>query len=411
MHDFNLFHALATIVGVFAIIMGTCAMLIYIERKVAAWVQDRLGPNRVGPAGLFQSVADGLKFLLKEDIIPRQVDRVLFLMAPAIAMSTALLAFAVVPFGATTVPPAFQPSAGLLNPFDHVIDGRHVNQNRLQVTEFTSEFQQYRESYQFVIAPGLDIGIVFVFAITSLAVYAIILGGWAANNKYSFIGGLRSSAQFVSYEIPLGLSILGVVLLSGSLNLEKIIWDQTGAAGGTWNIFLQPLAWIIFVTGGLAECNRLPFDLPEAEQELVGGYHTEYSAMKFAMFFLGEYTHLVTTSFLNVIVFFGGWHFPFIATAESGWFIKLLVIAVKVAFFILFFMVVRWTLPRFRFDQLMALAWKVLIPLAIANLICVMIVKQLGWPVWLLGPISIAILIGAGWLGTQPSPKLDKASA
>lgn len=400
MHDFNLFYALATIIGVFAVIMGTCAMLIFVERKVAAWVQDRLGPNRVGPAGLLQSVADGLKFLLKEDIIPRHVDRVLFLMAPTIAMSTALLAFAVVPFGQTTVPP--------------VVTQQVMRESREAAflgksPRYIKEVQQYRESYQFVIAPGIDIGIVFVFAITSLAVYAIILGGWAANNKYSFIGGLRSSAQFISYEIPLGLSILGVILMTGSLNLEKIIWDQTGAAGGTWNIFLQPLAWIIFVTGGLAECNRVPFDLPEAEQELVGGYHTEYSAMKFAMFFLGEYTHLVTTSFLNVIVFFGGWHFPFIATAESGWFIKLLVIALKVAFFILFFMVVRWTLPRFRFDQLMALAWKVLIPLALANLVCVMIIKQLDWPVWLLGAISILILLAAGWLATLPAPKPQPA--
>ncbi|MBM4069985.1 MAG: NADH-quinone oxidoreductase subunit NuoH [Planctomycetes bacterium] len=409
MHDFNLFYALATIVGVFAVIMGTCAMLIFIERKVAAWVQDRLGPNRVGPAGLLQSVADGLKFLLKEDIIPRQVDKVLFLMAPAIAMCTALLAFAVVPFGATSVPPE-RPDLMVIPVSGPVIDPMNDPNVARLVTKFADydrRTAQYRESYQFVIAPGLDIGIVFVFAITSLAVYAIILGGWAANNKYSFIGGLRSSAQFVSYEIPLGLSILGVVLMTGSLNLEKIIWDQTG---GGWNIFVQPLAWLIFVTAGLAECNRVPFDLPEAEQELVGGYHTEYSAMKFAMFFLGEYTHLVTTSFLNVIVFFGGWHFPFIATAESGWLIKLLVIAVKVACFILFFMVVRWTLPRFRFDQLMALAWKVLIPLAIANLICVMIVKQLGWSVWILGPVSIGILIGAAWLSVQPM-RVEKASA
>jgi NADH-quinone oxidoreductase subunit H len=370
MHDFNLIQTLLTIAVVLGVILGTCAMLIYVERKIAGYVQDRLGPNRVGPGGLFQSVADGLKFLLKEDIIPNYVDKVLFIMAPAIAMTTALFAFAVVPFGASTPPDA----------------------------------AAYKDSYQFVIAPGIDIGIVFIFAATSLAVYAIILGGWSANNKYSFIGGLRSSAQFISYEIPMGISILGVVLLTGSLNLERIIWHQTGP--GAWNVFYQPLAFIIFLLASLAECNRLPFDLPECEQELVGGYHTEYSALKFAMFFLGEYTHLITISFLNVILFFGGWHFPWIAGPEAGWLIKLLVFAAKVTFFIVFFMVVRWTLPRFRFDQLMALAWKVLIPLALANLVCVMIVKQLGITPWLLLPVSLVLLIGSAWLATLPEPKL-----
>ena len=365
MHDFNLIETLLTIAAVLGVILGTCAMLIYVERKIAGYVQDRLGPNRVGPAGLFQSIADGLKFLLKEDIIPNYVDKFLFVMAPAIAMTTALFAFAVVPFGATT----------------------------------PQEATNYSSTYQFVIAPGIDIGIVFIFAATSLAVYAIILGGWSANNKYSFIGGLRSSAQFISYEIPMGISILGVVLITGSLNLERIIWHQTGP--GAWNIFYQPLAFIIFLLASLAECNRLPFDLPECEQELVGGYHTEYSALKFALFFLGEYTHLITISFLNVILFFGGWHLPWIAGPESGWFIKLVVFAGKVTFFIVFFMIVRWTLPRFRFDQLMALAWKVLIPLALANLICVMVVKQLGdVTLWVLLPISLGLLVGSAWLAT-----------
>jgi len=368
MHDFNLIETLLTIAAVLGVILGTCAMLIYVERKIAGYVQDRLGPNRVGPAGLFQSVADGLKFLLKEDIIPNYVDKFLFIMAPAIAMTTALFAFAVVPFGGTT----------------------------------PQEATNYTSTYQFVIAPGIDIGIVFIFAATSLAVYAIILGGWSANNKYSFIGGLRSSAQFISYEIPMGISILGVVLITGSLNLERIIWHQTGP--GAWNIFYQPLAFIIFLLASLAECNRLPFDLPECEQELVGGYHTEYSALKFALFFLGEYTHLITISFLNVILFFGGWHLPWIAGPEAGWFIKLVVFAGKVTFFIVFFMVVRWTLPRFRFDQLMALAWKVLIPLALANLVCVMVVKQLGVTPWVLLPISLGLLVGSAWLATLPGP-------
>jgi NADH-quinone oxidoreductase subunit H len=198
------------------------------------------------------------------------------------------------------------------------------------------------------------------------------------------------------------MSILGVVLISGSLNLERIIGHQ---AGGGWNVFYQPLAFLIFLVSGFAECNRLPFDLPEAEQELIGGYHTEYSAMKFAMFFLGEYTHLVTTSFLNVTLFFGGWHFPWIAGMDAHWLIKLVVFGAKVAFFILFFMLIRWTIPRFRFDQLMALAWKVLIPLALVNLVCVMIVKQLDWSLWMLLPVSIAIVAATGWVATLPPPK------
>ncbi len=410
MHGFNLGHTLLTLGGVFAVLLGSCAFLIYVERKVAAWVQDRLGPNRVGPAGLFQSVADGLKFLLKEDIIPAQVDKVLFVLAPCIALTTALLAFAVVPFGATTPPPERPaPPAKWVSAAPTDIETKKdpawiAYQEKL--TKYENNLQTYQESYQFVIAPGLDIGLVFIFAVTSLAVYAIILGGWSANNKYSFIGGLRSSAQVISYEIPLGMSVLGVILLAGSVNLETIIWKQVPSPGGagTWFIFYQPLAFLIFMTSALAETNRLPFDLPEAEQELVGGYHTEYSALKFAMFFLGEYTHMITTSFLLVILFCGGWHLPWIAGAEAGWFIKLAVFGLKVTVFILFIMLIRWTLPRFRFDQLMALAWKVLIPLALANLVCVMVVKEIGWiSPWLLFPVTLALLVGFAWLGTLPS--------
>jgi NADH-quinone oxidoreductase subunit H len=355
----DLIVTLITIAVVLGGIMGLCAYLIYVERKIAAYMQDRIGPNRVGPRGLLQPIADGLKFLFKEEIIPTHADRVLYLAAPAIAMSTALFAFVVVPFGPTT------PSAG-------------------------------EPGHDFVIAPHLDIGIVFVFAVTSLTVYGIILSGWSSNNKYSFIGGLRSSAQLVSYEVPMSLSILGVVLLTGSLNLEQIIDRQTNTL---WNIWYQPLGFLIFLTSAFAECNRLPFDLPEAEQELVGGYHTEYSAMKFAMFFLGEYTHMVTTSFLFVALFFGGWHFPWIAQpGPGGTLVKFIVLFAKVTFFILLYMAVRWTLPRFRFDQLMAIAWKGLIPLAIVNLVAVMIIRELNTPVnWLLYPlVSLAVLVGAG---------------
>jgi NADH-quinone oxidoreductase subunit H len=352
-----------TIVIVMGVLQGMCAYLILVERKIAAYMQDRIGPNRVGPRGLLQPIADGLKFLFKEEIIPDQADRILFLAAPAIAVSTATLAFAVVPFGPT--------STGT--------DGGH----------------------DFVIAPHIDIGILFIFAVTSLTVYAIILGGWSSNNKYSFLGGLRSSAQLVSYEIPMGMSILGVVLMTGSLNLEEIIARQTQ---GAWFIWYQPLAFLIFLISAFAECNRLPFDLPEAEQELVGGYHTEYSALKFGLFFLGEYTHLITTSFLMVILFFGGWHFPWIATASGGVLAKFIVFFLKVSVFILFYMVVRWTIPRFRFDQLMGLAWKGLMPLALGNLVWVMMVKEwlpgLAWlalPVGSIGLLVLAALLSAKW--------------
>jgi NADH-quinone oxidoreductase subunit H len=378
-----------TIVVVMGVILGTCAYLIWVERKVAAYVQDRVGPNRVGPAGLFQPVADGLKFLFKEDIIPSHVDRLLFLVAPAIAVTTALLAFAVVPFGPT--------------------DTNHPDR------------------YQFVIAPNIDIGIVFVFAVTSLTVYAIILGGWSANNKYSFLGGMRSSAQLISYEIPMGMSILGIVLMTGSLNLERIIQGQADA--GVWYFWYQPVAFLLFLISAFAECNRLPFDLPEAEQELVGGYHTEYSALKFGLFFVGEYTHMVTTSFLMVTLFFGGWYFPVIAEPDSWMVIKIIVFAVKVAGFILFYMLIRWTLPRFRFDQLMGLAWKVLLPLALANLVLVLVVEQvreaMRWHLfdvsvsdisteWVLLPLSLALIVITGLLAarmpTRTGPRLAQTS-
>jgi NADH-quinone oxidoreductase subunit H len=362
----QLLTTIVTIAACLAVIMGLCAYQILLERKISAWLQDRLGPNRVGPFGLLQPIADGLKFLLKEDVIPARVDKLLYLLAPGIAFGTALLAFAVVPFGPTTTetPP---------------------------------------ERYQFVIAPRVDIGILYVFAIGSLTVYGIILGGWSANNKYSFIGALRSSAQLISYEIPVGLSILGVLLFTGSLNLERIIQYQVEHG---WNLLYQPLAFLIFLTGVFAECNRLPFDLPEAEQELVGGYHTEYSALKFGLFFLGEYTHMITTSLLLACLFLGGWNFPFLTRIEgtAGSVMGFLVMMAKLAFFIFFYMWVRWTIPRFRFDQLMGLAWKVLIPLALANLVCVMIVKELGWSHWVLLPVSLGLLVAAGLVAARMPP-------
>ena len=362
---------LITIALAVGAILGTVAYLILLERKLSAWMQDRRGPNRVGPFGVFQPLADGLKFLLKEDVVPAHADKVLFLAAPCIGLLTALLAFAVVPFGPTMpLRPEDQPAF-----------------------------------LRFIVAPNVDIGIVFIFAITSLSVYGVILGGWASNNKYSALGSLRASAQVISYEIPLGMSVLGIALLGGTLNLERLMANQ--AVGGFWHwyIWTQPLAGLIFFTSAMAEAHRLPFDLAEAEQELVGGFHTEYSAMKFALFFLGEYTHVITTSFVTVILFFGGWHFPWIATPESAyagaWLVKVLVLAAKVFCVIVFIMLIRWTIPRFRFDQLMNLSWKALIPLSLANMIAVMTVRQFGWNVWWLLPISIGLFCLAGIIGVS----------
>jgi NADH-quinone oxidoreductase subunit H len=385
----DLYHfwiTLITIVVVMGAILTSCAYLVFVERKVCAWMQDRIGPNRVGWWGLLQPAADGLKFLFKEDVIPDRVDKLLYLLAPAVGTVMALLAFAVVPFGPSTVPPNLPPA----------------DAPAAAVEQYEREMQAYQETYQGVIAPGVDIGLVFVFAVTSLNVYAIILGGWSSNNKYSLVGALRSSAQVISYEIPLATSILGLVLLSGSLNLEEMIHAQTKHGILSWYIWTQPLAFLLFFTSVLAECNRMPFDLPEAEQELIGGYHTEYSALKFGLFFLAEYTHVITTSFLLAILFFGGWHFPLIAepgyTGLFAGLVKLVVLLVKMGGFILLYMLLRWTIPRFRFDQLMALAWRAMIPLAFVNLVCVMVVKELKLSQWVLLPVSLVVLVGAGLL-------------
>jgi NADH-quinone oxidoreductase subunit H len=326
-----------------AITQGAVAYLILVERKVAAFTQDRLGPNRVGPFGLLQPLADGAKMLLKEDVIPGYVTKPIYILAPLIAMIAAIISFAVVPFG----------PVGPGGP--RWLDG----------------------PVQFQIAPGVDVGILYVFAIGSLGVYGVILAGWASNNKYSFLGGLRSSAQIISYEVPLGLSILGVVLLARSLDLNAIInWQDEHV----WGIVAQPVGFLIFLVSAFAETNRLPFDLPESEQELVGGFHTEYSAMKFGMFFLGEYLNVITVSYLTVILFFGGWDVPFVLDQhQAGWLsalAKVLVMVVKVALMIVFIMWVRWTLPRFRYDQLMDLAWKKLIPLALVNIVVTAVIVE-----------------------------------
>ena len=329
---------------VVGITQGAVAYLILVERKIAAWAQDRVGPNRCGPFGLLQPLADGGKMILKEDVTPKYVSKALFILAPMIAIGMAMIGFAVVPFG-----PVGPNSPHL---FGHQVD--------------------------FQIAPGVDIGILYILAIGSLGVYGVILAGWSSNNKYSFLGGLRSSAQLISYEIPLGLSILGMLMCAKSMDLNTIInWQDSHV----WGIVVQPIGFLIFLISAFAETNRLPFDLPESEQELVGGFHTEYSAMKFGMFFLGEYLHVITVSYLVVVLFLGGWDIPFILNqAQTGWFwglVKMAVLLSKVMFMIVFIMWIRWTLPRFRYDTLMDLAWKTLIPLSLANFLLTALFLQI----------------------------------
>lgn len=333
-------------------LMTAAAYLVLVERWVAAWVQDRLGPNRVGIPltkirlfGLGQPIADGGKFLTKEEFTPAHVDRLLYFAAPIAMFVSALAVFAVIPFGSVDL--GF---AGL----------GHV---------------------PLVVAPRVDVDIVYIFAVAGIGVYGVVLGGWASNSKYSLLGGLRSSAQLISYEIPVGLGILGVVLMSGSLRLETIITQQ--AQSGVWNVLVQPLGFVVFVVASFAEASRLPFDLSECEQELVGGYHTEYSGMKLMMYLVAEFIHMVTAAFLIVILYFGGWHlWGLTGTQEvATWPIALLRIVVllaKVGAVILFFMLVRWSWPRFRFDQLMDVAWKVMLPWGLVNVILVATWLQYG---------------------------------
>lgn len=332
-------------------VMTAAAYLVLLERWIAAWVQDRLGPNRVGIPltkirlfGLGQPLADGLKFILKEEFVPAHVDKWLYVAAPLSILATALGVYAAIPVGSV-----LPPFAGL------------------------------EEPVPLVVAPTLDVGILYVFALGSLAVYGVILGGWASNNKYSFLGAMRSTAQLISYELPLALGILGVVLMAGSLRLEDIIGQQ--AHSGQWNIVTQPLGFLVFLVAAFAEAARLPFDLPEAEQELVGGYHTEYAGIKLLMFLVAEFVHMITSAFLIVILFLGGWHVWGLPTQTSdlgwGWAIAhVAVLHAKVFLVILFFMLARWSWPRFRFDQLMTLAWKVMLPLGLVNLVAVAVLSE-----------------------------------
>ncbi|HVS40120.1 MAG TPA: NADH-quinone oxidoreductase subunit NuoH [Gemmataceae bacterium] len=395
--DFNFWVTLVIIVVVMGVVQGACAYLVLLERKIAAWTQDRIGPNRAGPLGLLQPIADGLKFVFKEQLVPAKVDKLFYFTAPAVAMTAALMAFAVVPFGRTWAPPSY--------PWPQTVEEQSARDNdpafKQELAEYNSAGRGNIAAVQWVVAAHVEVGLIYVFAVGSLAVYAVVLGGWSSNSKYSFLGALRSSAQLISYEIPLGLAVLGVLFVTGSLNLERIIEYQDKHG---WNVLFQPVAALLFAVSVFAECSRLPFDLPETEQELVGGYHTEYTGMKLALFLLGEYVHMITTSLLVVILFFGGWELPWVAVPgpdNAGTIIlKLIVLSVKMILFIFFYMFVRWTVPRFRFDQLMGLTWKVLMPLALVNVVIVLVVHQVrplgDYSDWLIAVLTVAALIAVG---------------
>jgi NADH-quinone oxidoreductase subunit H len=379
--------ALLKIALLIGALMTAAAYLVLVERWIAAWIQDRLGPNRVGIPltkirlfGLGQPIADGMKFLFKEEFTPRHVDKILYFLAPVTMFAAAVVVFAAIPFGSVLPPDILPASWGLKQPI------------------------------QLLAAPGLDVGAIYVFAVGGIAVYGVLLGGWASNNKYSFFGGLRSGAQLISYELPLSLGILGVVLVCGSLRLEVIIAEQ--ARTGMWNFFLQPLGFVVFCVAGFAEAGRLPFDLPEAEQELIGGYHTEYSGIKLMMYLVADFLHMITASFLIVILFLGGWHLWGLTDGLSGpaddlvtWpvaVLRVMVLLAKVMAVILFFMLARWSWPRFRFDQLMNLGWKLMIPLGLVNLVVVAVwveygdclASGLGLP----GGGTAVGMAGAGWI-------------
>jgi len=326
---------------IFLISLGIAAYQTYFERKLAAWIQDRVGPDRAGPFGILQPIADGVKMFLKEDFIPKDADKWLFIIGPGIAMFTSLVTSAIIPWGT-----------------DLELFGRTIT---LQVADF-------------------DIGILYLFAVLSISVYGIMIGGWASNNKYSLYGAIRASSQMISYELAMGISAITIIMLSGSLSLTDIVNKQHGM---NWNIFYQPVCFVVFFICSLAETNRAPFDLPECESELIGGYHTEYSSMKLGLYLFSEYTAMFISSAIIAILFLGGYNFPGMDNF-SGNTLAILSIVVffsKIFIFIFIFMWIRWTIPRFRFDQLMHLGWKILIPVAMVNLLITGIVIAIkeGW--------------------------------
>lgn len=358
---------LVVIVGILLVVLTLVAYLILFERWVAALVQDRVGPNRAGPFGLLQPLADVFKLFIKEDFTPGWVEKPLFFLAPILTIMPAIAGLAVLPLG------------GIVQVGDTTID--------LQIAR-------------------LDIGVIFLLITGAAGVYGLTIGGWASNSKFGVLGGLRSAAQLLSYEVPAGLVIVSMVLLSGSLRLEEFIARQDGLWLGflpRWFIFTQPLAFVIFMICLLAECNRLPFDLPEAEQELVGGFHTEFSSMKFGLFFLAEFTNVVVGAALATMLFLGGWTFwglsgdP-VASGQTAWYFGLARMAasfVKMCLVILFMMQLRWTLPRFRFDQLAKLAWQVLVPATMLLLLVNATLLWLATPAWgyTIGNVLVAAVV------------------
>lgn len=352
------------ILVIFAITLGIAAYSTWAERKVAGWIQDRSGPNRAGWGGLLQPLADAGKMFFKEDFIPAQADKWLFILGPCLSMLTALMSSAVVPFGG-----AF------------LIDGKEVTVQAIEI----------------------NIGILYVFGVVSLGVYGVMIGGWASNNKFSLLGAIRAASQNISYELAMGISIIAILMMSGSLSLRTIVEQQHGF---NWNIFYQPLGCLIFVVCAFAECNRTPFDLPECETELVGGYHTEYSSMKLGFYLFAEYINMFASSAVTACLFFGGYNYPGMDWVQAqlvgtfgqavgqniATFIGIGSMFTKILFGIFFFMWVRWTVPRFRYDQLMNLGWKGLIPLAVGNMIITAVAMLSGYKlagIW----IGLAVLI------------------
>jgi len=316
----------------FQALLGLFSVMTYVERRVLAFMQFRLGPNRTGPFGILQPVADGIKLFFKEELTPAGANKALFVAAPALAVITAFLAVAVVPYGGSVTLPRW----GWMPDW---LEGRRIF---LQIAD-------------------LDVGVLFLFAISSLGVYGIVMAGWAANNKYTLIGGLRSSAQMFSYELALGLSFVSLILVAGSFRIHDIVDSQAGFFLFKWNSFRQLPAFLVFLVAATAEVNRTPFDLPEAETELVAGFHTEYSSMRFALLQMAEYINMITASAVGANLFLGGWHFGITGVPDSPlWFIG------KMLAFLFFFIWLRGTVPRFRYDQLMHFGWKVLVPVAMA---------------------------------------------
>ncbi len=337
MESVDLIYKATYILAIFGITLLIATYSTYFERKIAAFIQDRRGPNRAGPMGLLQPLADAGKLFFKEDFIPGKANRALFVLGPGVAMIVALMSSAVIPFGDRLL-----------------VGGREV----------------------FLQAIEVNIGVLYIFGVVSLGVYGLMIGGWASNNKFSLLGAIRAASQNISYELAMGLSLIAVLMLSGSLSLREIAAQQ---AGFNWNIWYQPLGFIIFLVCAFAECNRTPFDLPESEAELIGGYHTEYGSMKLGMYLFAEYINIFVASAVMATLYFGAYNFPFMENLRSAisdpvlannvvTVVGLVVMFTKIFLFIFFFMWVRWTLPRFRYDQLMKLGWQILIPLAIFNI-------------------------------------------